>query len=97
MGSSSQLKTISWVFGFSDKGREEFNALDQSIKNQIKKKIDKILSTRTNPMNFFKRLTGNLSHLHSLRVGPYRVVCEIDGSRYVIIAVHIAHRREVYD
>ncbi len=33
------------------------------------------------------RLTGNLSHLYSLRVGAYRLICKIDGSRYVIIAV----------
>ena len=94
---SSHLKPITWVFGFSDEGRSEFNALDKAIQNQIKKKIDRILIRQTNPASSFKRLTGNLSHLYSLRVGDYRLICKIDGSRYVIITVHVGHRRDVYE
>ena len=94
---SSHLNPVTWVFGFSDDGRYEFNSLDKTIQNQIKKKIDRILLRQTNPASSFKRLTGNLSHLYSLRVGDYRLICKIDGSRYVIIAVHVGHRRDVYE
>ena len=91
---SKILKAVKWSFDFSNDARNEFKQLDQAIQKRIKKKIHKILED--NPALFFKRLTGNMSHLYSLRIGTYRLICEINGSQYVILAVHIGHRKSVY-
>ena len=93
---SKIITTVKWSFGFSDDARDEFKKLDQVIQKRIKQKVHKILESNTNPALLFKRLTGNLSHLYSLRIGTYRVICEINGSQYVILAVHVGHRRDVY-
>ncbi|MBP2656195.1 MAG: ParE toxin of type toxin-antitoxin system, parDE [Firmicutes bacterium] len=42
-----------------------------------------------------KKLKGELDRWR-LRVGDYRVVMTIDQGRLIIIALHIAHRREAY-
>ncbi len=93
---SRKIGTVKWSFGFSDDARREFKQLEQSIQKRIKQKVHKILESNTNPALFFKRLSGNLAHLYSLRIGTYRVICEINGSQYVILAIHIGHRRDVY-
>ena len=76
---SKSLQSVKWSFNFSDDARDEFKQLDQAVQKRIKKKIHKILEDNTNPALFFKRLTGSLSHLYSLRIGTYRLICEING------------------
>ena len=48
------------------------------------------------PQKHMKNLTGNLKHLHSLRIGHYRVLCEVKSGTLTILAVSIAHRRHIY-
>lgn len=43
-----------------------------------------------------KSLTGNLAGVWRYRVGDYRILCDIDDGRLVILVVDVAHRREVY-
>ena len=93
---SKILQSVKWSFDFSAEARAEFKRLDQAIQKRIKQKVHKILESNTNPVLFFKKLTGNLSHLHSLRIGSYRIICEINGTQYVILAVHVGRRRDVY-
>ena len=41
-------------------------------------------------------MTGNLAGVWRYRVGDYRILCDIDDGRLVILVVDVAHRREVY-
>ena len=43
-----------------------------------------------------KALTGNLAGVWRYRVGDYRILCDINDGRLVILVVDVAHRREVY-
>lgn len=93
---SRKIETVKWSFWFSDDARREFKQLDRSIQKRMQQKVRKILESNTNPSLFFKRLSGNFAHLYSLRIGTYRIICEINGSLCVILAIHIGHRRDVY-
>jgi len=42
-------------------------------------------------------MAGNKKGLWRYRVGDYRVICDIEDDRMVILPVTIGHRREVYD
>jgi len=88
---------ITWNFAFSDSARDCFKKMDKPIQLRIKKKIEQIMSGKTNPALFFKRLSGNASHLHSMRVGDYRLIATIDEHQWVIVAIHIGHRKDVYN
>ncbi|WP_367227086.1 MULTISPECIES: type II toxin-antitoxin system RelE/ParE family toxin [unclassified Methanocalculus] len=52
------------------------------------------LSEEERPELFVKRLTD--SPLYSLRVGVYRVILSISHDQCVILALKLAHRRNVY-
>lgn len=43
-----------------------------------------------------KKLVGELSHLRSYRVWPYRIIYEIIRGELVVIVVRIGHRKNVY-
>ena len=91
------IESIKWDFLFSDSAKDNFKKLDKPVQLRIKKKIEQIIDGKTNPSLFFKRLSGNASHLHSMRIGDYRIIATINDHQWVIIAVHIGHRKDVYN
>ncbi|MFH1257255.1 MAG: type II toxin-antitoxin system RelE/ParE family toxin [Candidatus Diapherotrites archaeon] len=58
---------------------------------RIKKKL--ILAAEQ-PQLFFERLTGH--DLFKLRVGKYRIICQINFIQKKITAITVAHRKKVY-
>lgn len=91
------LQSTLWEFKFSQEASDQFDSLDHAVQARIKKKILSIINSKTNPTTYFKRLTGNLNHLYSLRVGDYRLICQIKNDRLVILALHVSHRKDVYN
>lgn len=94
---SKRVQSIQWQFKWSEEASYKFDKLDKTIQNNIKKKIKKILDSKSNPAVFFSQLTSTLNHLYALRVGDYRLICQIKDSELIILAVHIGHRRDVYN
>ncbi|MBP9752206.1 MAG: type II toxin-antitoxin system RelE/ParE family toxin [Proteobacteria bacterium] len=88
---------ITWNFAFSDEAKDNFKKLDKPVQLRIKKKIEQIMSGKINPTLFFKRLSGNASYLHSMRIGDYRLIATIDDNKWVIVTIHIGHRKDVYN
>jgi mRNA interferase RelE/StbE len=83
--------TINW----SPKAAVEYARLDNSVKNQIDKFLEK-LNKRDDPQSMGKPLLGNMAGLWRYRVGDYRIVTEIKGSELIILIVSIKHRSVVY-
>lgn len=94
-------------------GRKEQALLQQSIKEadlQVKAALNKFRFTKLavhwlkkniigseNPRLHGKGLTENRSGHRRYRVGDYRLICDIDDDRIVILALSVGHRRSVYD
>lgn len=92
-----QIIQSKWQFDFSDKAQKQFNKLDQSTKIRIRDSMLKIIRSGQNPRTHAKQLAGTLKDLWSFRVGDYRILTQIKDSQLIILAVHISHRRDVYD
>ncbi len=91
------IKTVKWQFEFSERARKEFKELDLSVKKRIQDFVMRLISANEKPQKLGKRLSGKLGHLYSFRVGAYRIVAELYENKYHILALHIGHRREVYN
>jgi mRNA interferase RelE/StbE len=55
-----------------------------------------MVSSCSYPRQRGKALTANLSGLWRYRVGDYRVICQIEDERLVVLVVGLSHRRDVY-
>ena len=75
----------------------EFKKLDAYTKRLLKAWIEKNLIGCTDPRAHGKALTANLKGLWRYRVGDYRLICDIDDIRLVILALDVGHRREIYE
>ena len=75
---------------------KEFKKLDRYTMRMIKAWIDKNLVGCEDPRAHGKGLTANRSGEWRYRIGDYRLICQIEESELVILALSIGHRRDVY-
>ena len=74
----------------------EFKKLDRYTQRMIKNWIDKNLVDTENPRQRGKGLTANRSGQWRYRIGDYRLICQINDNKLVILALSVGHRREIY-
>ncbi len=75
---------------------KEFKKLDKYTPRMIAAWIDKTLEGSENPRVRGKGLTANRSGQWRYRIGDYRLICEIQDNKLVILALSIGHRRAIY-
>ena len=71
---------------------DELQSADRKLCGRI---IKKLASLEDSPQAG-KPLDGNHAGEYSLRVGDYRIVCEIDRRNHTVYILTIKHRRQVY-
>ena len=76
---------------------KEFKKLDKYTMRMIKSWISKNLEDCENPRSFGKGLTANRSGQWRYRIGDYRLICDIQDDKLIILALSVGHRREIYD
>jgi mRNA interferase RelE/StbE len=76
---------------------KEFKKLDNYTQRIIKSWICKNLIDCENPRQHGKGLTGNKNGQWRYRIGDYRLICLIEDSELLILALSVGHRREIYN
>lgn len=80
----------------SERFKKEFRKLDKYTQKMIRGWINKNLVSCSDPRQHGKGLTANRSGQWRYRIGDYRLICQIDDGKLVILALSVGHRREVY-
>lgn len=87
---------MGYSVGYSERAVRELKKLDKYTRQMIYAWIDKNLVGSENPRQHGKGLTANRSGQWRYRIGDYRLICQINDSELVILALSVGHRREVY-
>jgi mRNA interferase RelE/StbE len=87
---------LAWKFEFTPAAQRQLAKLDPQNARRIAQYLNDIASNYSDPRQRGKGLTDNLSGLWRYRVGDYRVICEIQADRLVVLVVRINHRSTVY-
>ena len=86
---------MSWQITLKLKASKEINKLDSISQNRIKTFL-KRLKEQENPRNQGKPLTGKYKGLWRYRVGDYRLICNIQDDKVIILVLDIGHRKKIY-
>lgn len=84
-----------WIIEYSEQASKTLDKLDKPVKDRIKKYLNN-LSEYSNPHFRGKALTGTRAGQWRYRVGDYRVICEIQNNKLIILVLEIGHRSKVY-
>ena len=86
---------MAWTIEVSEKAFRALRKMDKQTARRIRNELSEIAKLE-DPRSRGKALTGNLAGVWRYRVGDYRILCDIEDGRLVILVVEVAHRREVY-
>lgn len=70
--------------------------MDAGVRRVIVSWLLKNIDGCEDPRVYGKGLTANRSGAWRYRVGDYRILCEIQEDKLVVLAIEVGHRREVY-
>ena len=82
---------------FTSQALKQLKKLDKYTAKLITSWIAKNLIGCDDPRRHGKGLTANRSGQWHYRIGDYRLICEINDDKLVILALTIGHRNTVYD
>ena len=71
--------------------------IDRSIAAEILNYMDQRIATAADPRDFGKLLRHEKFGLWRYRVRDYRIICELDTKRSVVVVQAIGHRSTIYD
>ncbi|MFD4421892.1 type II toxin-antitoxin system RelE/ParE family toxin [Agromyces sp. NPDC058484] len=81
---------------YTETALKQLRKLDRQVARRIVGYLDDVAGLEE-PRDRGKGLVGDRVRIWRYRVGDYRVLCELIDSELVILAIAIAHRREIYD
>ena len=87
---------MSYSVEITEKFTREFKKLDRYTQRMIKGWIDKNHIGCENLRQHGKGLTANRRGQWRYRIGDYRLICQIDDGKLIILALSVGHRWDVY-
>ena len=85
-----------WEVEFKPTAFKELKKLDRRIQNHIFSFLERLIENHTSPRAAGLALQGKHKGLWRYRVGDYRVICEIQDHKLIILVLDIGHRKNVY-
>lgn len=82
---------------FTNEAKKQLKKLDKHIAALIIGWIEKNLEGCTNPRQHGKALIANRIGQWRYRIGDYRIICEIQDEKIIILILEIGHRRNIYE
>ena len=80
---------------WDDKAKKQFKKLDPFTQKQLLNYLERYAESE-NPRSQGYGLKHELSGIWRYDVGAYRILCEIEDEKLVVIAVKVGHRKEIY-
>ena len=88
---------MTWKVEFDDRARKELRKLDPPAQREILGYLRKRIATKSNPKRFGKALGADKHGLWRYRVGTYRIICQFQIDKVVVLVLRVGHRKNIYD
>ena len=88
---------MAWTIEYTTSVRKSVRAFHPTVQKRIRKILSVRVALHENPRELGVALAGHaLGGYWRYRVGDYRIICDIQDQRLVVLVVEIGHRREIY-
>ena len=87
---------MTWTVEFDESAARELRRLDKQIQQEILNYFRQRIATDEDPRRFGKPLARDLAGLWRYRVRDYRMICNIEDDKLIVLVVRVSHRKDVY-
>jgi mRNA interferase RelE/StbE len=88
---------LAWTIEYDPRVERDFRRLDRAVQKEILDYMDARIAPAEDPSAFGKPLRNSLKGLWRYRIQDYRVICEIQEGRLVVLVVAVGHRSKIYE
>ena len=88
---------MAWTIEYDPGALKDLKKLDRQIQREILDYMDERVARAKDPRDFGKPLRASRFGLWRYRVGDYRIICELQERRLVVLVVGVGHRSTVYE
>ena len=88
---------MTWTVEFDDAAAKELRKLDKQTQQEILRFFRKRIATDEDPRRFGKPLSHDLAGLWRYRVRNYRMICNIEDGKLLVLVLRVGHRKDVYE
>ena len=88
---------MAWTIEYDARALRDLRKLDHSIRREILDYMEKRIAKADDPRKFGKPLRGSKFGLWRYRLRDYRIVCQLQDERLVVLVVSIGHRSTIYE
>lgn len=86
-----------WTIEYDALVQKEMRKIDPQTRQRIRAFLQERVAALDNPRQTGAALQGSeLGNYWRYRVGDYRIICDIQDHKLVVLVVEIGHRREIY-
>jgi mRNA interferase RelE/StbE len=89
-------KSLAWRIEFTRSAERDISWLDRKVQQRILAYLRDRVAASDNPRCLGKALVSAYAGRWRYRVGDYRVICQIEDERLLVLALRIGHRKDVY-
>jgi mRNA interferase RelE/StbE len=83
---------LAWTVSISNVAERQLRKLDRPVQKRILDWLNERIEGCKNPRHFGEPLKGDNAGLWRYRMGDYRVLCEIQDQKTVVLVLTIGHR-----
>ncbi len=89
-------KALTWTVEFDEAAAKELRKLDKQVQRKILAYFRERIAIDQNPRRFGKPLSRELVGLWRYRLDDYRMICNIEDNKLIVLVVRVAHRKDAY-
>jgi mRNA interferase RelE/StbE len=87
---------LAWTIEYDPRVQQDLRGLDKRVQKEILDYMETRIAPSGDPKSFGKALRHSRKGLWRYRVRDYRIICEIQRERVVVLVVAVGHRSKVY-
>jgi mRNA interferase RelE/StbE len=88
---------VSWEIEYDPEALRDLRKFDRSVQREILDYLDQRIAKAEDPRKFGKPLRASKFGLWRYRVRDYRIICQLQDRRLVVLVVSIGHRSTIYE
>ncbi|HLK05765.1 MAG TPA: type II toxin-antitoxin system RelE/ParE family toxin [Candidatus Acidoferrum sp.] len=88
---------MAWTIEYDEAAVQDLKKLDKQVQREILNYMEKRIAPTEDPRSFGKPLRHSKFGLWRFRLRDYRILCQLNQSRLIVLVIAVGHRSKIYD
>jgi mRNA interferase RelE/StbE len=88
---------LAWTIEYDEGAVKDLKKLDRQVQREILDFMEKRIGRAEDPRSFGKPLRHSKFGLWRYRLRDYRIICQLQQTKLIVLVVSIGHRSKVYE